>query len=222
MNKQRSKVMSSYFDEKSSEQIKQVMERLTGDVSVLAILEQENELSEKIREFLNAFSELTDRVPIAIFEKGENVDAEDKVGTDIYPAIALMRGNGTYSGVSFHGLPVGHELESFVLAIYNVAGPGQQISEETLKRINKIEKTVDIKIGVNLACTMCPDAVQICQHIAARSSNVNAAMIDLGRFPGIRKKHRIMSVPVIIIDNEKTIFGNKNIEEVLDILTQTK
>ncbi|MCL2249207.1 MAG: thioredoxin family protein [Oscillospiraceae bacterium] len=214
--------MSNYFDEKSSEQIKQVIECLTGEVSVLAVLEREHELSEKIRKFLNAFHELTERVPIVIFEKGENSDAEEKVGTDIYPVIALMRGDGTYSGVSFHGLPVGHELESFVLAIYNVAGPGQPISDETSKRINKIDKTVDIKIGVNLTCTMCPNVVQTCQHIAALSSNVSAAMIDLGRFPEMRKQHRIMSVPVIIIDNEKTIFGNKNIEEVLDILMQTE
>jgi len=214
--------MSTYFDEKSSEQIKQVMERLTGDVSILAILKHENELSENIHNFLSAFSELTDRIPIAIFEKGENSDAEEKVGTDTYPVIALIRGDGTYSGVCFHGIPVGHELESFVLAVYNVAGPGRPISDEMLKRVNKIDKTVDIKIGVNLACTMCPDLVQICQHIAARNSNVSAAMIDLGRFPEMRKRHRIMSVPVIIIDNEKTIFGNKNIEEVLDILMQTK
>jgi len=211
----------NYCDENSAEQIKHVMDRLTGDISIVAVLEPESELSEKIRNFLNEFSEITDRVPVTILEKGENSEVEEKISSSIYPVIALMRADGTFSGVSFNGLPCGHELESFVLAIYNVAGPGEQIVQSTLDAIKNINKPIDVMIGVNLACVMCPELVQACQRIAALNENVKATMIDLQYFPKIRKQYRVMSVPVMIINNEKTFFGKKNIDEVIELFTNT-
>ena len=208
----------SYFDDNSIAQIRQVMERISGDASIYAVLEREGELSEKIREFLSEFSEVTDRIKIYIYDKGDNAEVESKIETSVFPAIALIRGDGSFSGVSFHGLPAGHELESFVLAIYNVAGPGQSISDSLLDKIKMIDKPVNIKIGVNLSCTMCPDLVQACQRIAAMSENISAAMLDLQYFPKMRKQYRVMSVPVIIIDDKKTVFGKKSIEEVLELL----
>ncbi|MCL2222162.1 MAG: thioredoxin family protein [Oscillospiraceae bacterium] len=208
----------SYFDDNSIDQIKQVMERISGDVSICAVLEFEGELSEKIREFLCEFSEVTDRVPINIYYKGDNVEVEEKIGTSIFPVIALMHGDGLFSGVSFHGIPAGHELESFVLAIYNVAGPGQPISDSLLDRIKSLDKPINVKVGVNLSCTMCPELVQVCQRIAAVNENISAAMLDLQHFPKMRKQYRVMSVPVIIINDEKTVFGKKSIEEVLELL----
>jgi len=210
----------SYFNDNSIDQITQVMARISGDISINAVLPRKGELSEKVREFLGEFSAITDKLPIHIYEIGDNSEVEEKIGTSIFPVIALMRGDGSFSGVSFYGLPCGHELESFVLAIYNVAGPGQPISDSLLDRIKSLDKPVNIKIGVSLSCTMCPELVQACQRVAAINENISAAMIDLQNFPKIRKKYRVMSVPVMIINDEKTVLGKKNIEEVLDILKQ--
>jgi thioredoxin reductase (NADPH) len=208
----------SYFDDSSIAQIQQVLARISGNVSLCAVVEQNGELSEKIREFLNEFSGVTDTVPIQIFEKGDNPEVEEKLGVSIFPVIALMRDDGSFSGVSFHGLPVGHELESFVLALYNVGGPGQPISESLLTRVKSLDGS-NLKVGVNLSCTMCPELVQACHRIAAINENVSAAMLDLQHFPQLRKQYRVMSVPVIIINDEKTVFGKKSIEELLELLT---
>ena len=37
-------------------------------------------------------------------------------------------------GMRFHGVPGGHEFNSFILALYNAAGPGQDVGEEIEKR----------------------------------------------------------------------------------------
>lgn len=50
-----------------------------------------------------------------------------KINADKFPVVALINSNGEYSGVKFHGVPGGHELNSFILAIYNLAGPGQAL-----------------------------------------------------------------------------------------------
>jgi hypothetical protein len=62
-------------------------------------------------------------------------------------------------------VPGGHEFTSFILGLYNAAGPGQTIDEDTLKEIENIKKQTDMKVLVSLSCAMCPDLVIACQRI---------------------------------------------------------
>ncbi len=77
--------------------------------------------------------------------------------------------NGEKTGLAFHGVPSGHEFTSFVLGIYNVAGPGQPISGELRQDIAAIEEQTKIQVLVSLSCTMCPDLVVAAQQIAAET-----------------------------------------------------
>jgi len=206
---------TSLLDGDVAAQIKHVMERCTGEVSICAVLQPNCTLSREIRSFLNEFAAITDKVPVHIHEKGENTEIENKIGTDLYPVIALMGENGAYSGVNFHGVPGGHELESFILAIYNVAGPGQVIAEPLLARIHSITKPYNLKIGVSLSCTMCPEVVQACQRISILNPNITAEMVDLQHFPKLLDKYDIMSVPALIVNDSDVLFGKKNIEEMV-------
>ncbi|MCL2840282.1 MAG: FAD-dependent oxidoreductase [Defluviitaleaceae bacterium] len=201
----------------SGDQIKYVMERCTGEVSIHAVLQADCVLSGKIKAFLNEFASITDRVPISFYEKGENTALESQINASMYPVIALMGKDGVYSGVSFHAEPAGHELESFILAIYNVAGPGQRISEALLESIKKLPP-VNIKIAATLSCTMCPEVVQGSQRIASLNEHITSAMVDLQYFPEFQEKHSAMSVPALIINDEKVIFGKKSLEELVEIL----
>ncbi|MBR8646094.1 hypothetical protein KEH51_25995 [[Brevibacterium] frigoritolerans] len=72
--------------------------------------------------------------------KGENAEIEEKINADKFPVVALLNSNGVYSGVKFHGVPGGHELNSFILAIYNLAGPGQALDSAVLNSIKGISK----------------------------------------------------------------------------------
>ena len=67
--------------------------------------------------------------------------------------------DGTPIGIAFHDIPSGHEFTSFVLGLYNAAGPGQALDEETKQMVRNIEQAIDMKILVTLSCTMCPDLV---------------------------------------------------------------
>jgi len=199
-------------------QIRHVMELCIDDVFIYAVLQPDCPLSFKIRNFLLEFSEATDRMPIQIYERGENPELESKISTDLYPVIALLDKNGVYTGVNFHGVPGGHELESFILAIYNAAGPGQAMSESLMQRIKKLPAFINLKIGVSLSCTMCPDVVQGCQRMALINNGVTAEMIDLQYFPELRDKYNIMSVPAIIINDNDVLFGKKGIEDLVNYL----
>ena len=115
-------------------------------------------------------------------------------------------------------MPGGHEFTSFVLGLYNAAGPGQVLDEEIRRRIMGIKKPVDVKILVSLSCTMCPDLVAATQRIAAESPCVTAEVYDVRHFEDLKNRYQVMSVPCMVINNETVSFGKKNLQQVLEMI----
>ena len=208
---------SGFFSQQAVTQILYVMERCKTKVRLNAVLLDGCKLSGRIRQFLGEFSQITDNVSVNVFAKGENPALESAINTELYPVVALMDEGGKYSGVNFHGVPAGHELESFVLAIYNVAGPGQSITEELLAKARNL-KPMNLKVGVSLSCTMCPDVVQACQRIGALNDGVVAEMVDLQYYPELKDRFNILSIPALIINDKDVVFGRKGFEELVEHL----
>ena len=121
-------------------------------------------------------------------------------------------------GMRFHGVPGGHEFNSFILALYNAAGPGQDVGEEIEKRIQSIKENKHIRLVISLTCTMCPDLVAAAERIAVGSPHVTVDVYDLQHYPAFKDKYNIMSVPCFMIDEGKLHFGKKSIHELLELL----
>lgn len=191
-------------------QLSGVFAKFSSHVMVRAWLD-DSPLAAEMQGFLEEFTEITDRVS---WEKA----SVGKQGL-IYPAMELLKEDGRSSGIFFHGVPGGHEFNSFVIALYNVAGPGQEVDQETAESIQSIGKEINIKVLVSLSCTMCPESVMASQKIASRSGKVTAEMFDLAHFPELKEKYRVMSVPCIVLNDEKVIFGKKNIKEMMEMIS---
>ncbi len=80
------------------------------------------------------------------------------------------------------------------------------------------QKNTDIKILVTLSCTMCPELVVAAQRIAAENSYVTAPVYDIRQFEDLKNRYKVMSVPCLVINDEKIAFGKKNIQQVLDLI----
>lgn len=199
-------------------QLQGVLARFENNISLVSIVDESNKKSIELRDLVLDIADLSDKVTALIYKKGENPEIENKVHADKFPIVALLNKDGEYSGVKFHGVPGGHELNSFILAMYNLAGPGQQISEDILKDIKSIDKKLNIKVGVSLSCHVCPDVVVAAQRIAIENYNIETEMLDLSNFPELKDKHKIMSVPAIIVNDSKVYFGGKKLEEIVNLL----
>lgn len=134
------------------------------------------------------------------------------------PCVKVCLTNGDETGLAFHGVPGGHEFTSFVLGLYNAAGPGQALDEDILRQINSLKQRVDMKLLVTLSCTMCPDLVQAAQRIAAENPHVSAEIYDIHHFEELKQRYKVMSVPCLVINDEKVSFGKKNIQQVLELI----
>jgi thioredoxin reductase (NADPH) len=56
------------------------------------------------------------------------------------------------------------------------------------------------------------------QKIASVNEFVSAEMFDINHFPEFKEKYKVMSVPCVILNEEKLVFGKKNVAEMADIL----
>ena len=132
------------------------------------------------------------------------------------PCVRIYRQDGTWRGLAFYGVPGGNEFTSFVLGLYNAAGPGQPLDDVMLAGIQTIEKKIDMKVLVSLSCTMCPELVTAVQRIASLNENVTAEVYDINHFQQLKDKYNVMSVPCLVLnDGEYITFGKKNIRELL-------
>ena len=176
---------------------------------VLKLYLDNRPVSNELRGYMEELASLTEKLSVEIANEE----------TEHAPCVQIYREDGSWSGLGFHGVPGGHEFTSFVLGLYNAAGPGQPLDADVLSAIKGIDRNIDIKVLVSLSCTMCPELVTAAQKIAAESSKVTAQVYDLNHFPEIRDKYNVMSVPCLVIgDGEKISFGKKNVRQLLELL----
>src|SRR5699024_8144716 len=90
----------------------------------------ERPLSGEIVGFLRELEGITDKIR---WEEANSSNREDR----ILPSIELCYEDGRSSGIQFHGVPGGHEFNSFIIALYNVAGPGQAIEQEAETKLKE-------------------------------------------------------------------------------------
>ena len=87
--------------------------------------------------------------------------------------------------------------------------------EPKLLEFAGITEKTDLKILVTLSCTMCPDLVVAAQRIAAANPNVTAHIYDIRHFETLKAQYNVMSVPCMVINNDKVFFGKKNVTQLL-------
>ena len=197
---------SQLFDAGMLAQLNTVFSRMVSPL-VLKLSLDDRPVSAELRRYMEELSRHTDKLRVEVAQDGEDA-----------PCVRVFRADGTWSGLAFHGVPGGHEFTSFVLGLYNAAGPGQALDEDVKKGIQALSKH-DMKVLVSLSCTMCPELVTAAQRIAAENPSVTAEVYDLNHFPAIRDQYNVMSVPCLVIDDGKTItFGKKNVRQLLELL----
>ena len=63
-----------------------------------------------------------------------------------------------------------------------------------------------------------PDLVVAAQRIASLNPLVTAEVYDVAHFPELKEKYNVMSVPCLVINQDKVSFGKKNIQQLLELI----
>ena len=201
---------STLFNGDMLSQLHTVFARMASPL-ILRLYLDETPLSAELRQYMDELAAQSGKL---------SVEVGDPASADHLPCVRVCRADGGWTGLAFHGVPGGHEFTSFVLGLYNAAGPGQALDEESRNAIHAIQKTMDLQVLVSLSCTMCPELVTAAQRVAAENPNITAQVYDLNHFPDLREKYQVMSVPCLVVNSgEQVSFGKKSIRQLLELLT---
>ena len=211
VNTQEADNSSGLFTAEMRQQLDTVFARMENSL-LLKLYLDDRSVSKELEQFITALAALSDKLTITVEER--------TASSQETPYVTVCKSDGTQTGLAFHGVPSGHEFTSFVLGLYNAAGPGQAIGSDIKQKIAAITSPVDLKVLVTLSCTMCPDLVVAAQRIAAENTHITAHVYDIRHFEGLKERYKVMSVPCLVINDDEVSFGKKNIEQILQLISK--
>ena len=192
------------LDNQLKTQTKEFLKLLESDV-VFTLSLDDSEHSKEVESFVKEVCDLDSNHLSYNYEK-----------LDIVPAFAINKKEGQKSGIVFAGVPLGHEYNSFILALLQVSGRTPKVDESVMAQIKAIDKKMSFKTYVSLSCHNCPDVVQALNILAVLNENIEHTMIDGAFFKEEVDALGIMAVPCVFKNGEEFLSGKATLEDILE------
>jgi alkyl hydroperoxide reductase subunit F len=183
-------------------QLHAYFERIVHPIELVASLDD----SEKSHEMLGLLTDIASQ---------SNKIALSREGSDARkPSFAIKR-VGAKVGVTFAGLPMGHEFNSLILALLQVGGHPPKESAETIKQIEAIEGDYNFETYFSLSCQNCPDVVQALNLMSVINPRIRHTAIDGALFQDEVEARKIMAVPAIFLNGQLFSQGRMDLAQLL-------
>ncbi|MET3929206.1 alkyl hydroperoxide reductase subunit F [Lysobacter sp. OAE881] len=183
-------------------QLKAYLEKVTQPIELVASLD-DGDKSRELEGLLRDIAALSDRISYS----RRDDDARR-------PSFAINRA-GTDVGVSFAGIPMGHEFTSLVLALLQVGGHPSKAAPELLEQVRDLEGEYHFETYFSLSCQNCPDTVQALNLMSVINPNIHHVAIDGALFQDEVEQRQIMSVPTVLLNGQPFDQGRMTIEQIM-------
>jgi NADH-dependent peroxiredoxin subunit F len=130
------------------------------------------------------------------------------------PSFSINR-VGEETGVTFAGVPLGHEFTSLVLALLQVSGRAPKVDQSVIDQIKKIDGEYHFETYVSLTCHNCPDVVQALNIMSVLNPNITHTMIDGAAFKEEVESKNVMAVPAVFLNGEFWNGGRISLQEII-------
>ncbi len=128
-----------------------------------------------------------------------------------------VKRNGEDTGISFGGIPSGHEFTSLLLVLLNGDGRGRNLPDGALaQRIKALQGDIRLKTYVSLTCTNCPDVVQALNVMALLNPAISHETIDGAMYQDEIDRLNIQAVPSVYINGELLHVGRGTMGDLLE------
>ena len=173
----------------------------------------QHEKRDELHQFLSDFASVSDR--LSLVER----DASDQLRS---PVSFTLEADGQPTGITFSGIPGGHEFNSLVLAVLQNAGTPVKLDDSIQQLIKRIDEPLNFEVFVSLSCQNCPDVVQALNQFASLNDKISSEMIDGGLYPELIEQHNIQGVPAVFLNGEPFANGKVDTAQLLDKLNAAK
>jgi len=118
-------------------------------------------------------------------------------------------------GVTFAGIPLGHEFTSLVLALLQVSGRAPKVDGKLIDQVKSIKGEYHFETYISLSCHNCPEVVQALNLMSILNPGITHTMIDGAAFKEEAESKNIMAVPTVLLNGEEFGSGRMTLEEIL-------
>lgn len=196
------------LDREIKQQLEQYLGLLENDI-VLKVSTDSDKTSREMLDLVDELASMSNKIKVehTVLERTPSFSV-NRVGED--------------TGITFAGVPLGHEFTSLVLALLQVSGRPPKVEESVINRIKNLEGEYHFETYVSLSCHNCPVVVQALNIMSVLNPNVTHTMIEGGAFKEEVESKNIMGVPTIFLNGEEWGSGRMELEEILAELGSTQ
>lgn len=184
------------------DQLKNIFAGLDATYTLAISVSGQHESRDELLEMMNDVADCSEKIVCEVYE-GDGLE------------FAILK-DGLKTGITFRGIPNGHEFTSFLLAILNLDGKGKNIPDESIRnRVKALKGPIKLTTYVSLSCTNCPDVVQALNAMATLNGQINHEMVDGGLNQKEVDALKIQGVPSVFADGKLIHVGLSDFGELL-------
>ena len=190
--------------------LNQYFSKLTTSIQLVCFPSESSQQGE-LEELLQATADCHESVEFILAQV--SVDTH----SDLYFEIHRQ---GVPTGISFRGIPTGHEFNSFILAILHSDHQGELPDSATIQRIQSLKGPIELKTFISLSCTNCPLVVQALNLMATFHPDFQHQMVDGSSVSSERDRLGVQSVPSVYCGDQLIHAGRGNLAELIAVLVK--
>lgn len=189
------------LDSDIKSQLNQYLQLMECDVLLKASV-GDDDVSKNMLELVNELAGMSSKIKV------------EKAQLNRTPSFSVNR-VGEDTGVTFAGIPLGHEFTSLVLALLQVSGRAPKVEEKVINEIKNIKGQYHFESYISLSCQVCPEVVQALNLMSVLNDGITHTMIDGASFKEEVESKEIMAVPSVYLNGEFFGSGGMTVEEIL-------
>ncbi|MEZ4705259.1 MAG: alkyl hydroperoxide reductase subunit F [Bdellovibrionota bacterium] len=193
------------LDQDIKSQLHTVFAQLENQV-VLEVLQSDHPKQVELLELLEG-----------VMQTSQHIVIEKSTTSSPYPHTNIKT-KGNANGVSFSGIPSGHEFSSLILAILHADGKGKLPDAFMLDRIKNLKGPIVLRTIVSLSCENCPDVVQNLNLMATIHPDFSHEMIDGEFIPDEIEELSIQGVPAVLREKKLLRSGKASLVDLIESL----
>lgn len=189
------------LDAEIKSQLNQYLQLLENDI-LLKVSAGSDDISKEMLALVEELATMSSKITV------------EKVELNRTPSFSINR-VGEETGVTFAGVPLGHEFTSLILALLQVSGRAPKVDQSVIDQIKNIKGEFNFETYVSLTCHNCPDVVQALNIMSVLNPNITHTMIDGAAFKEEVEAKDVLAVPAVYLNGEFFNGGRITLQEIL-------
>lgn len=189
------------LDPEIKAQLSQYLELMENNV-LIKINTDSDDISKDMVALVRKLAEMSSKITV------------EKAVLERTPSFSINRPNED-TGITFAGIPLGHEFTSLVLALLQTSGRPPKVDDKVINQIKNLSGKYNFETYISLSCHNCPEVVQSLNLMSVLNPNITHTMIDGAAFKNEVESKNILAVPSVYLNGEFFSSGRMTIEEIL-------